>query len=426
MKKRTLFDKGILKLLALSIFFSIGAELIFTVYIDVFQISNMLGHLFKIFSFFFIYKAMVETTLKRPYKLLFRKLMRHEEELKKAKEDAELSNQAKSDFLAKMSHDLRTPLNGILGFSQLLQQDSNITPDQKESLETIEQCGHHLLSIINDILDLSKIEAGKIELEISEFYLPSFLRSTCNIVRVRAETKGISFYFQPYDFKKNVVIEWDLPHFVSGDERRLRQVLVNLLGNAVKFTENGKVVFKAGRIDNERSLVRFQVEDTGVGISPEQISAIFEPFQQVGNSEHRSEGTGLGLTISRQLVRILGGELQVESTLGKGSLFRFDIPLTEVEMEGEPVPVDLGWITCEEKTGDDLPLSPALEEVAALYHLVLVGDVNEIRERLETLEKKDAKFKPFVTEIRRFIKGYQMHKITKFLESYLEPQNTGE
>ncbi|MGF1959966.1 MAG: AAA family ATPase [Aulosira sp. DedVER01a] len=245
--------------------------------------------------------------------------------LQKAEATAQSANQAKSEFLANMSHELRTPLNGILGYAQILQRDKDLTTSQKDGLNIIYQCGDHLLNLINEVLDLSKIEARKMELYSSEFHFPEFLEGIAEICRIRAQQKGIELIYQPIA---------NLPQGVKADEKRLRQVLINLLGNAVKFTEAGAVTLKVGYHNHQ---IRFQVEDTGVGMAPEQLEDIFLPFHQVGENNRKVEGTGLGLSISRRLVEMMGGEIQVQSTLGKGSVFFFDLELPIVAQSPESV-----------------------------------------------------------------------------------------
>jgi predicted ATPase/signal transduction histidine kinase/FixJ family two-component response regulator/tRNA A-37 threonylcarbamoyl transferase component Bud32 len=250
----------------------------------------------------------------------------------KAEEAAKSANRAKSEFLANMSHELRTPLNGILGYAQILKREQSLTERQKDGLGIINQCGEHLLTLINDILDLSKIEARKMELHLTNFHFPEFLEGIAEICHLRAEQKGISLIYEPLT---------PLPIGVRGDEKRLRQVLINLLGNAVKFTETGGVAFKVGYQQDE---IRFQVEDTGVGMAPEQLEEIFLPFHQVGEHNRKAEGTGLGLAISRQLVQMMGGELKVKSTLGEGSVFFFSLNLPEVSEWADVTKGDQGLI----------------------------------------------------------------------------------
>ncbi|MBD1849460.1 AAA family ATPase [Leptolyngbya sp. ST-U4] len=235
-----------------------------------------------------------------------------------AEEIAQSANRAKSEFLANMSHELRTPLNGILGYTQICQKDRSLSELQKNRIAIIHQCGEHLLTLINDVLDLSKIEARKMELYSREFHFAEFLQSIVEICKIKAEQKGISLTYQTPS---------SLPKVIRADDKRLRQVLLNLLGNAVKFTETGTVVFKVGYHEQK---IRFQVEDSGVGIAADQLDEIFKPFQQVGENSRKTEGTGLGLAISCQLVEMMGGTLQVKSTLGVGSTFWFDLDLVAV------------------------------------------------------------------------------------------------
>ncbi len=238
--------------------------------------------------------------------------------MQQAKVAAEAANRAKSEFLANMSHELRTPLNGILGYAQILKQEKSLTSKQQDGLGIIQRCGEHLLNLINEILDLSKIESRKMELHLSDFHFPEFLKSITEIVSIRAKQKGISFTYESLS---------PLPTGVRGDEIRLRQVLLNLLGNAVKFTETGGVMFKVGIQEGK---IRFQIEDTGIGIEPSKLEEIFLPFHQVGASHRRVEGTGLGLAISQKLVQMMGGEIKMKSLLGKGSKFFLDLNLPEV------------------------------------------------------------------------------------------------
>ena len=240
-------------------------------------------------------------------------------ELERSTEVAEVANRAKSEFLANMSHELRTPLNAILGYAQILGKDSEMNQKQLSGMATIQRSGEHLLALINDVLDMSKIEAGRMELEPTEFPLPDLLQNLVHMFTMRAEQNGIQFSYEEIS---------SLPMGVRADEKRLRQVMMNLLGNAVKFTQDGGVVLKVGM---EGDRVRFQIDDTGVGIAKESLAEIFEAFRHAGDQSQMSEGTGLGLPISMQLVELMGGKLQVQSEKGKGSSFWFALDLTEVD-----------------------------------------------------------------------------------------------
>jgi hypothetical protein len=257
------------------------------------------------------------------------------QELERAKEKAESASRAKTDFLSNMSHELRTPLNGILGYAQILLRDRQLNERQSDGLETIYQSGQHLLTLISDILDLAKIEARKLELDPNEFRFPEFLDSIANIVKPQALEKDILFQYKTAG---------NLPQAIRADEKRLRQILLNLLGNAIKFTDRGKVVLKALELDRvlvseDRGScrIRFEIIDTGIGISEENLTKIFLPFEQAVERSDRSTGTGLGLSICGRLVELMGGKLQVSSRIGKGTYFWFDLEFPTIAMNAPEV-----------------------------------------------------------------------------------------
>ncbi|WP_161974502.1 response regulator [Piscinibacter terrae] len=238
-----------------------------------------------------------------------------------ARHAAEAANRAKSEFLVSMSHELRTPLNGVLGYAQLLSRDQGLSPRQARGLDVIQQSGKHLLGLINDILDLARIEAGRTELNLEPVTLSDFLQEVVNLMQVKADEKHLAFVFDAGE---------GLPEAVLADKRQLRQVLLNLLGNAIKFTDQGTVTLHAGARPTGAAqvLLQLDVEDTGVGMHAHELERIFEPFEQVGDAQRRSGGTGLGLTITRALVKDMGGQVQVSSEFGRGTRFQVELPMT--------------------------------------------------------------------------------------------------
>ena len=249
-------------------------------------------------------------------------------ELLLARDAAEAANKAKSVFLANMSHELRTPLNAIMGFSAMLCREPQLSESQRESLGLINRGGEQLLSLINDVLQMAKIEAGRMELNIAPFDLGAVVRDVAAIMRLRAEEKGLQLLVDPSS---------SFPRYIRGDEARLRQVLVDLAGNAVKFTAQGGVVIRLGSKRDAQLHLLMEVEDTGPGIAPEDRERVFQPFVQVAKSGEQ-KGTGLGLAISRQYVQLMGGGIELTSTLGKGSIFRVDVPVELADEIGPAAP----------------------------------------------------------------------------------------
>jgi len=240
-------------------------------------------------------------------------------ELTIAKTQAEEASKAKSLFLANMSHELRTPLNAILGFSQIFQKNSDFPPTFQDGISIIQNSGEHLLSIINDILDSSKIEAGKMNLNYSPLLLNPFIAGIATLIIPDANEKGIQF---------EVINQGELPGTIEADGTRMRQILLNLLGNALKFTKKGRIALKISAFPickDAQQTIQFEVIDTGIGIPEEQITKIFQPFVQAKDGSLKVEGTGLGLSITQQLVNLMGGNIDVLSTLGSGSTFKFSL-----------------------------------------------------------------------------------------------------
>lgn len=287
-------------------------------------------------------------------------------ELKKAMVSAEKANRAKSDFLANMSHDLRTPLNAILGYVQILKGGQFQPELLSKALDTIHRSGEHLLNLINDILDLSKIESGKIELIPGKFSFPDFLQNIADIMMMRAQQKKINFQLK---------IRGTVPSIVYIDGKRLREILINLIDNAIKYTPNGKVIFEVGnRKTRQRETnsenIRFRVWDTGIGISKDKLEKIFKPFFRLEEIHSNVTGTGLGLTISKRLVSLMGGDLCVKTILGKGSIFQFKLN----------VPV-----VCDNKRKSSPRFSQISRYKGPRRKIMIVDDNRENREVFESL-----------------------------------------
>ncbi len=278
------------------------------------------------------------------------------EELRLARDAADAANKAKSAFLANMSHELRTPLNAILGFSQMMQQDSHLNAAQHETLDIINNSGEHLLKLINDVLEIAKIEAGKLQLESATFDLHALVREVSDMMRLRAEQKGLQLELDQSS---------EFPRYIKGDEARLRQILVNLISNAIKFTDKGRVIIRLNIKHNARHHLLIEIEDTGPGISKQDQQRLFKPFVQL--SEGKTQiGSGLGLSIVHQFVQLMKGKIAVDSTPGKGSIFRVELPLDEAEQ------IDVERLS-EEQHGEVIGLAPG----QPVYRILVTEDQHD-------------------------------------------------
>ncbi|MCK5522284.1 MAG: PAS domain S-box protein [Thiomargarita sp.] len=340
------------------------------------------------------------------------------EKLAQAKEAAETANYAKSAFLANMSHELRTPLHAILGFAQILEEEKNINSEEaQKSIRIIYKSGENLLLLLNDILDITRIETGKLQLNPKDFFLHDFLKRIAEIIQLRAEQKNINF---TCDFQS------ELPNMVNGDVIRLRQMLINLLGNAVKFTATGFINFKVSQLMNKTF---FQIKDTGCGIAPDELKTLFQPFNKIGDYTHKTEGSGLGLSLSKQLIEMMGGQLNVKSTLNEGSVFWFDLILTsDWQQMYEPKSGQvLNLNSADLEKGFDQPINlstpisdrtemvgPPNEVAKMLYNLAMQGDISRLSEEVVKL-KKDEKLKPYITKLLQLTSEFKVQKIREFI-----------
>jgi len=321
-----------------------------------------------------------------------------------------------------MSHELRTPLNAVLGYAQVLMRDDALSQPQRQGLATIRHSGEHLLALINAILDLAKIDAGRLELCPEPLPLPEFVRVIADIIRIETNDKKLAF---------DCEVPPGLPAVVVADEKRLRQVLLNLLNNAVKFTDAGGVSLRVASSTGDRGAarLRFEVQDSGPGISADEHEAIFHPFVQGGPLQGRSSGAGLGLAVSRQLTRLMGGELHLESGAASGSRFWFEI---DVPVVGEPAAARQPQDRVSGDEGarptatplskpDEAPLvPPSGEELAVLHRLAKVGHMRSIHEHAKRLGEQDERCRPFTERLCSMADRFESRAIVELIERYRE------
>lgn len=308
----------------------------------------------------------------------------YEKALQLAKEHAEAANEAKSVFIANISHELRTPLNAILGFSDQLQKAPNLTDAQRKNLSVVHQSGDHLLAIINDILDFSKIDSGTFSVRQESFDLLEFMTSISNMISFQAHQKGLACALE---------IASDVPRYIEGDAQKIKQILLNLLSNAVKFTKDGSITLRVQKNAQEQK-IHFTVIDTGYGIEPHMIEAIFEPFIQNDGIKKIEGGTGLGLTISRKFAQLLGGSLSVQSTLNEGSHFTLELPLLAPSQESITHIQTVKHAPQKEIWLDDLPKNLK----ARLRKACELGSAREIKAVIEDMQESFAEPARVVSE----------------------------
>ncbi|HEX5339135.1 MAG TPA: PAS domain-containing protein [Gallionella sp.] len=341
-------------------------------------------------------------------------LKRYEAAREEALGEATRLAEQRRKFITQMSHELRTPLNGILGYTQILQRDKTLGERSAEALNVIRQSGDHLLALIEDILDLASIEAGRFELAMNEISLGNFLQEIGEKIGVKARECGLEFFCD---------LASDLPEGIRGDEQRLRQVLLNLLSNAVKFTEAGRIALRVSRISPSR--LAFAIEDSGIGIVDSELERIFHPFEQFGDAHRRFGGAGLGLTISRQLVRMMGGDIVVESRAGGGSTFRFELELPfadAAQLALAPSPTgDAGtggeFLSGAESAGS--LVLPSDDELLTLHQLAQRGSMRDIVQYAEHIAVIDPRYRPFAARLRQMAEGFQSKAILAFVEQCL-------
>lgn len=333
--------------------------------------------------------------------------------LHNAKRLTEASDRAKTRFLANVTHELRTPLNGILGYTQLLKEEPDLMQHHGKGINTIDRCADHLLLLINDILEFSRTDEDRITLSPQELHLPGFLQVLVEMNAIHANSRNLDFVC---DFPEK------LPSRIWADEKRLRQVLINLLGNAIKFTQEGNVKFVLSIQAQKRNSIslRFQVRDTGIGIAEQDLNAIFVPFQQLENPITRSEGSGLGLSISQKLVRLMGSKLEVTSELNNGSCFWFDMAFPVLGDEIVLVPEAVQWTPLQRQQNTETLIIPESDTMKVLLEAARAHNILVIREQVEIL-KEDERLVLFVERLTSFVDSYRF----KPLVSWLEEQRKG-
>jgi len=324
---------------------------------------------------------------------------------------------AKSEFLAGMSHELRTPLNGILGYTQILDRNADLTPQQRDAVKVIRQSSERLLTLINDLLDLSKIEEGNFMLCPANFSLSDLLSGITDEVKGYAQNKGLAFM---------VKVSPSLPQGIHADRKRLSQVLLNLLHNALKFTEQGNITLHVQEIAHHASAtlteLRFAVSDTGVGIPATQLEKIFIPFESGANGKKPVDGSGVGLAISHKILERMGSELRVESAVERGSTFWFDLTLPVVTLpEQDSAPVEA--VLPIEPPAPWMP--PPQADLVALHEIARLGNMRKIGDWAAALGAQDARYRAFAEKVQALARSFQKKQLIALIEQHLEVYHDG-
>ncbi|MDI7776555.1 ATP-binding protein [Asticcacaulis sp. EMRT-3] len=358
--------------------------------------------------------------LRRGYEARQRQQTKESEALASARAAAEAASLAKSQFLANMSHELRTPLNAILGYAQLL-KNGDLTSEQRLSAaDTIEHSGEHLLTVINDVLDLAKVEAGKMELVSGPVDIRACVQNVAQMIRLRAEEKGLHF---------TVGVSDDVPQNIVADEKRIRQVLINLLGNAVKFTEAGEVRLEVSvvSIGDANVRLRFAITDSGIGIRADQFDRVFRAFEQAGNAIDRSGGTGLGLSITHQIVQMMSGTIRVESTLGCGSSFTVEasFPLTR---HGTVTQTARLAHRAQETAPADQDIAvemsaPSGEIMDRLLAFARSGNMRGVRKEIPAIIASGTQYQAFAERLDALAAAYQTPAVLRLIEQHAQERD---
>jgi signal transduction histidine kinase len=326
-------------------------------------------------------------------------------QLQAAKESAEVANRAKDRFLATISHELRTPLNAVLGYTQSLLQHKSLSASEIDQIKVIHHSAEHLLMLINDLLDLAKADMSRIELAPTAVNIRQLASNATKMVLPRAEEKGLAL---------SCSVGSGVPEVIEADERRLRQVLINLLGNAVKFTQKGSVRLE---VSSMPWAIRFKVIDTGCGISPDEIPQLFRPFSQLGSASQKQEGSGLGLAISKHIIQTMGSNLEVQSELGKGSSFWFDLPVAaDIELSpGAPEDAEIEFLSGSAWT------LPEPERLARLHNLVTAGDILELQAEVRRWINESPEPNPLAQKLLELAGAFRIKAIRQILNFPTQP-----